>query len=164
MNGSDNWHKMSKKFANCFLIRNNGRVIAKVGNYSKYYLKLWVIYLSKLGLNSKIFDYLKESIMKIAVSDGIEYALNCNYRLTEVEATDFTNIAAIVVTMEDLPKAHAEIEDLGVSIPVFVAIKYGDSVPDEWLPHVYGVLELADDQNITMVSWSMLPLLITSRP
>jgi len=84
--------------------------------------------------------------MKIAVSDGIEYALNCNYRLTEVEATDFTNIAVIVVTMEDLPKAHAEIEDLGFSIPIFVAIKYGDSVPDEWLPHVYGVLELADDQ------------------
>ncbi|WP_227429402.1 ornithine decarboxylase [Psychrobacter sp. I-STPA6b] len=84
--------------------------------------------------------------MKIAVSDGIDYALNCNYRLTDVRATDFTNIAAIVVTMEDLPAAWAEIEDLGFSIPIFVAIKYGDSVPDEWLPHVYGVLELADDQ------------------
>ena len=84
--------------------------------------------------------------MKIAVSDDIEYALNCNYRLTDVHSTDFTNIAAIVVTMSDLPSAWKEIEDLGFNIPIFVAIKYGDSVPDEWLPHVYGVLELADDQ------------------
>lgn len=84
--------------------------------------------------------------MKIAVSNGIEYALNCNYRLTDVRGTDFTNIAAIVVTMADIAVAWAEIEDLGFTIPIFVAIKYGDSVPDEWLPHVYGVLELADDQ------------------
>ena len=27
-----------------------------------------------------------------------------------------------------------------------MAIEYGDVVPDEWLPNVYGVLELADDQ------------------
>lgn len=84
--------------------------------------------------------------MKIAISDGIEYALNCNYKFIDLQSTDFTNIAAIVVTMTDLPKVWQEIEDLGFPIPIFVAIKYGDSVPDEWLPHVYGVLELADDQ------------------
>ena len=84
--------------------------------------------------------------MKIAISDDIEYALNCDYKLTDLESTDFTNIAAIVVTMADLPKIHQEIEDLGFDIPIFAILPYGDVVPDEWLPNVYGVLELADDQ------------------
>ena len=84
--------------------------------------------------------------MKIAISAGIEYALNVNYRTIGLDSTDFTNIAAVVVTMADLPFVHEELDSLGFDIPTFVAIKYGDSVPDEWLPHVYGVLELADDQ------------------
>ena len=90
--------------------------------------------------------------MKIAVSDGIEYALNCNYRLTEVEATDFTNIAVIVVTMEDLPKAHAEIEDLGFSIPIFEVIK-ADSFSV--------VIPLADASSYTSVkTYSALTLVM----
>ena len=84
--------------------------------------------------------------MKIAISAGIEYALNVNYRTIGLDSTDFTNIAAVVVTMADLPFVHEELDSLGFDIPTFVAIKYGDSVPDAWLPHVYGVLELADDQ------------------
>ena len=84
--------------------------------------------------------------MKIAISDGIDYALNANYRTIDLESTDFTNIAAIVVTMADLPRIYAEIDSLGFPIPIFVALPYGDVVPDEWLSHVYGVLELADDQ------------------
>ena len=84
--------------------------------------------------------------MKVVISDGIEYALNLNYRTIDIESTDYTNIAAIVVTMTDLPRVYQDIEDLGFAIPIFVAIEYGDVVPDEWLPNVYGVLELADDQ------------------
>ena len=84
--------------------------------------------------------------MKIAISDGIDYALNVNYRTIDLESTDFTNIAAIVVTMADLPRIYAEIDSLGFPIPIFVALPYGDVVPDEWLSHVHGVLELADDQ------------------
>lgn len=84
--------------------------------------------------------------MKIAISNDIEYALECRYKFIDLESTDFTNIAAIVVTMADLPRVYQEIDDLGFDIPIFVALPYGDVVPDEWLPHVYGVLELADDQ------------------
>lgn len=87
--------------------------------------------------------------MKVAISVGIEYALNCDYSLyplVDIATTDFTDMAAIVVTMEDLPATYAEIIYTGFTIPIFVVIKYGDSLPDEWLPHVYGVLELADDQ------------------
>jgi len=88
----------------------------------------------------------RKIIMKVVISDGIEYALNLNYRTIDIESTDYTNIAAIVVTMTDLPRVYQDIEDLGFAIPIFVAIEYGDVVPDEWLPNVYGVLELADDQ------------------
>ena len=58
--------------------------------------------------------------MKIAISDGIDYALNANYRTIDLESTDFTNIAAIVVTMADLPRIYAEIDSLGFPIPIFV--------------------------------------------
>ena len=68
--------------------------------------------------------------MKIAISAGIEYALNVNYRTIGLDSTDFTNIAAVVVTMADLPFVHEELDSLGFVIPTFVAIKYGDSVPD----------------------------------
>ena len=41
----------------------------------------------------------RKIIMKVVISDGIEYALNLNYRTIDIESTDYTNIAAIVVTM-----------------------------------------------------------------
>ena len=49
--------------------------------------------------------------MKVVISDGIEYALNLNYRTIDIESTDYTNIAAIVVTMTDLPRVYQDIED-----------------------------------------------------
>ena len=48
----------------------------------------------------------RKIIMKVVISDGIEYALNLNYRTIDIESTDYTNIAAIVVTMTDLPRVY----------------------------------------------------------
>ena len=51
----------------------------------------------------------RKIIMKVVISDGIEYALNLNYRTIDIESTDYTNIAAIVVTMTDLPRVCIKI-------------------------------------------------------
>lgn len=45
---------------------------------------------------------LRNKVMKIVISDGIDYALHVNYRTIDIASTDYTNIAAIVVTMKDL--------------------------------------------------------------
>ena len=60
--------------------------------------------------------------------------------------TDFTNVCAVIATVDDLPAVWEEIERLGFGIPIFAAVEYGQSVPAEWLPEVYGVIELSLDQ------------------
>ncbi len=84
--------------------------------------------------------------MKIAASKGTEFAFEAGYRVMDIDMTDFTNVCAIVVTVDDLPAVWEEVERLGFAIPLFAAVEYGQSVPAEWLPEVYGVLELSLDQ------------------
>ncbi|MDO5687596.1 MAG: ornithine decarboxylase [Neisseria sp.] len=83
--------------------------------------------------------------MKIAASAGVEFAFVANHRVMNIDMTDFTNVCAVVVTVEDLPEVWAELERIGFNIPIFAAVKYGETVPAHWLPELYGVIELADE-------------------
>ena len=84
--------------------------------------------------------------MKIAASKGTEFAFESEFRLMDIDMTDFTNVCAVIATVDDLPAVWEEIERLGFGIPIFAAVEYGQSVPAEWLPEVYGVIELSLDQ------------------
>ena len=84
--------------------------------------------------------------MKIAASKGTEFAFESEFRVMDIDMTDFTNVCAVIATVEDLPAVWEEIERLGFGIPIFAAVEYGQSVPAEWLPEVYGVIELSLDQ------------------
>lgn len=84
--------------------------------------------------------------MKIAASQGTEFAFLSDYKIMDIDMTDFTNVCAVVTTINDLPEVWEELERLGFAIPIFAAIEYGETVPDEWLTELYGVIELAEDQ------------------
>ena len=84
--------------------------------------------------------------MKIAASKGTEFAFESEFRVMDIDMTDFTNVCAVIATVDDLPAVWKEIERLGFGIPIFAAVEYGQSVPAEWLPEVYGVIELSLDQ------------------
>ncbi len=84
--------------------------------------------------------------MKIAASKGTEFAFESEFRGMDIDMTDFTNVCAVIATVDDLPAVWEEIERLGFGIPIFAAVEYGQSVPAEWLPEVYGVIELSLDQ------------------
>ncbi|MGR3806689.1 ornithine decarboxylase [Pasteurella testudinis] len=84
--------------------------------------------------------------MKIAASQGTEFAFLSDYKTMDIDMTDFTNVCAVVTTIKDLPEVWEELERLGFAIPIFAAIEYGETVPDEWLTELYGVIELAEDQ------------------
>ena len=84
--------------------------------------------------------------MKIAASKGTEFAFESEFRVMDIDMTDFTNVCAVIATVSDLPAVWEEIERLGFGIPIFAAVEYGQSVPAEWLPEVYGVIELSLDQ------------------
>ena len=84
--------------------------------------------------------------MKIATSKGTEFAFESEFRVMDIDMTDFTNVCAVIATVDDLPAVWEEIERLGFGIPIFAAVEYGQSVPAEWLPEVYGVIELSLDQ------------------
>ena len=84
--------------------------------------------------------------MKIAASKGTEFAFESEFRVMDIDMTDFTNVCAVIATVDDLPAVWEEIERLGFGIPIFAAVEYGQSVPAEWLPEVYGVIELSLDQ------------------
>ena len=84
--------------------------------------------------------------MKIAASKGTEFAFECNYKTMDIDMTDFTNVCAVVATVADLTMVWEELERIGFAVPIFAAVEYGQSVPAEWLPEVYGVIELSLDQ------------------
>ena len=88
----------------------------------------------------------KDTAMKIAASKGTEFAFESEFRVMDIDMTDFTNVCAVIATVSDLPAVWEEIERLGFGIPIFAAVEYGQSVPAEWLPEVYGVIELSLDQ------------------
>lgn len=84
--------------------------------------------------------------MKIAASKGTEFAFECHYKTMDIDMTDFTNVCAVVATVADLTMVWEELERIGFAVPIFAAVEYGQSVPAEWLPEVYGVIELSLDQ------------------
>ena len=84
--------------------------------------------------------------MKIAASKGTEFAFECHYKTMDIDMTDFTNVCAVVATVADLAMVWEELERIGFAVPIFAAVEYGQSVPAEWLPEVYGVIELSLDQ------------------
>ncbi|BDH45915.1 ornithine decarboxylase SpeF [Salmonella enterica subsp. enterica serovar Choleraesuis] len=82
---------------------------------------------------------------KVAVSSGINHAFNTQRKITSIEATDFTDVAAIVISGQD---AHSgvltRIESTGFNIPVFIAAPVDDSLEIALIKRVTGVLELKD--------------------
>ncbi|MBQ9725617.1 MAG: ornithine decarboxylase, partial [Neisseriaceae bacterium] len=83
--------------------------------------------------------------MRIAVSQGVEFAFISEYKVMNIDVTDFTNVCAVVVKVADLEAVWNELERIGFNIPIFAAVEYGETVPAEWLPELYGVIELADE-------------------
>ena len=83
--------------------------------------------------------------MRIAVSQGVEFAFITEYKVMNIDMTDFTNVCAVVVKVADIEAVWNELERIGFNIPIFAAVEYGETVPAEWLPELYGVIELADE-------------------
>lgn len=83
--------------------------------------------------------------MKIAASTGTEFAFLCDHKVMPIDMTDFTNVCAVVTTTGDLPEVWTELGRLGFDIPIFAAVEYGETVAAQWLPELYGVIELAPE-------------------
>ncbi|WP_066566745.1 ornithine decarboxylase [Snodgrassella sp. CFCC 13594] len=84
--------------------------------------------------------------MKIAASAGTEFAFLSDYKVMPIDMTDFTNVCAVVATTADLAEVWTELDRLGFDIPIFAAVEYGETVPPQWLPELYAVIELAPEQ------------------
>ena len=41
--------------------------------------------------------------MKIAASKGTEFAFESEFRVMDIDMTDFTNVCAVIATVHDLP-------------------------------------------------------------
>lgn len=84
-------------------------------------------------------------MMKIAASKGTEFSFITQYPTADIDLTDFTDICAVVSTIDDIDDVWQELERLGFDIPIFAAIQFNETVPAEWLPELYGVIEIADE-------------------
>jgi ornithine decarboxylase len=83
--------------------------------------------------------------LTIATSASLASSVNTQRQIVSLKQADYTNVAAIVVSVDDLNSGELqEIERLGFSIPAFVAVREGEQVSEHYLPSLKGVFSLSD--------------------
>ncbi|QCR35060.1 ornithine decarboxylase SpeF [Nissabacter sp. SGAir0207] len=83
--------------------------------------------------------------LKIAASAGVAPRLDTARDIIGLDAADYTDVAAIVVSASDLAAGRLDaIEQSGFAIPAFVAVTGEESVSPDYLPRLKGVIALHD--------------------
>ena len=84
--------------------------------------------------------------LKIAASDSVLSCFDTEREITNIHATDFSDIAAIVVSVQDINDGVlAKIQATGLSIPTFAAVCCEEELSAEVLPQLTGVFELCGE-------------------
>ncbi|MGE9553738.1 ornithine decarboxylase SpeF [Erwinia amylovora] len=81
--------------------------------------------------------------LKIASNNSALSCFESSREIVDVHHSDFTDIAAVVLSVEDLNQGLAtEIDALGFNIPVFAAVSSEEELDSDILPGLQGVFEL----------------------
>lgn len=79
--------------------------------------------------------------MKIAVSDGAAQCFETDRELVALKHTNFTNVAAVVISITDVTKGHlAEIKSTGFEIPIFLLVSKEDKATPELEAKIHPIL------------------------
>lgn len=82
------------------------------------------------------------SLFKVAVDPALDGLFLTEYGQVDVFSTDFTDIAAAVAPLGSLAQVASRIEQTGFSVPLFAAVQPGESLPENLLLRVAGVIQL----------------------
>ena len=80
--------------------------------------------------------------LNVAMSHALSDCFVFDYETVDVHATDFTNVAAVVVTAEEAPTILVRIHDTGFNVPLFLALKPGEDIPAGIAAQLSGVFEI----------------------
>lgn len=88
------------------------------------------------------------SELKIAVSRDCPVCFNTSRTLVPTDQTQFIDIAATVLSIEDVECGKLdEIDATGYNLPIFIALPKEGSVPSDYLPRIQGVFEYDETRN-----------------
>ena len=86
---------------------------------------------------------MKMNKLKIAVNTKTLGCFETSREIVDVHQSDFNDIAAIVLSVEDVTQGMvAHLEEIGLNIPVFVAVCCEEELDNAILPALHGVFEL----------------------
>ena len=80
--------------------------------------------------------------LKIAYSPKVEQYFSTNRELVEIDKTDFTDVAAIVLTSEDVGEYLERIQATNFGIPVFVVQTEEEQVDPKFYDAIYHIQDL----------------------
>ncbi|AVF35796.1 ornithine decarboxylase SpeF [Rahnella sikkimica] len=81
--------------------------------------------------------------LKIAANTTTHTCFNTTREIVDIHQTDFTDIAAAVLSVEDVRQGMvAHLNDIGLNIPLFVAVCCEEELDNDILPALHGVFEL----------------------
>ncbi|MGL4268306.1 MAG: ornithine decarboxylase SpeF [Plesiomonas sp.] len=84
--------------------------------------------------------------LKIAASDSVLSCFDTEREITNIHATDFSDIAAVVVSVQDIQDGIlAKIQATGLTIPTFAAVCCEEELSADVLPQLTGVFELCGE-------------------
>ncbi len=78
--------------------------------------------------------------LRIAASPTVLESFITEYKTADITKTDFTDIAAAVVTTSDAGQALSSIDKTGFKIPVFLALAEDETVPEGMFHKLSGVI------------------------
>ncbi|MBV2135150.1 ornithine decarboxylase [Pseudomonas sp. MAP12] len=82
------------------------------------------------------------STFKVACPPSLFDSFVLDYPLIDLTGTDFTNVAAAVATVEQAHDVLAKITHTGFPIPLFVALRPDETVPEDILSRIAGTLQV----------------------
>jgi len=89
--------------------------------------------------------------LKIAASTTVAIHLQTGREVVTLEKTDFTDVAAVVVSVADSRSGMlALLRHTGFNLPVFIALDYPEQAQERELPEVTGILNGSDDDAIRL--------------
>ncbi len=81
--------------------------------------------------------------LKIATSASLVAAIETLRQIVRVEQTDYTDVAALVVSVDDVNAGIlAQLKATGFEIPTFVAVAGDEHLSPDYLPFISGVFAL----------------------
>lgn len=80
--------------------------------------------------------------LKIAVESSLVDEFVTEYQTVPLCETDFTDVAAVVVTLERAAKTSDTIKETGLNIPVFIGVHPGEELPEGMFQNVSGIIRI----------------------